>query len=218
MSEAAPQGAPGAATEVGGQPAPGAPEVTPQVAPTASQPSAQAPAGYVSEDRFNGLMSLFNKQQEQIKALQATPAPASQPAPAAPAAPQQDDLRQTVEEIRYELLQAKMDAARAEALRAFPEVAPFADLLQAETPQDIVELAQELSNRLKPATTSTTETAPETETPGTGSSAPVMASSTTYSPVTDDSIEALKADVRANRPGAFGKLMNALAARQSQQQ
>lgn len=217
MSEAAPQGAPGTSSEVGGQPAPAAgTEVTPQVAVQPPAAPQTPPAGYVSEERFNGLMALLNKSQAEANALRAQ-APAPTPAPAAPAVPQ-DDLRQTVEEIRYELLAAKMDAARAEALRAFPEVAPFADLLQAETPQDIVELAQEISNRLKPATTQPAEVASSEEQPGTGTSAPVLASSTTYTPVTDDAVEALKADVRSNKPGAFGKLMNALAARQSQQQ
>jgi hypothetical protein len=159
-------------------------------------------------------MAVMNRQQEQLKALTAAQAaPAAPVVPMVPVPGQDDDLRVQVEYLQQEVLASKMEAAKAEAIKTWPELAPLAKYLQAPTPQDLIDLAQELAESLKVPG----EQIAPVPVPTPGEQAPattVLPSSTTYSPVTDDSIEAAKADVRTNKPGAFGRLMNLMAERQ----
>ena len=217
MSEVAqPTAQPGTESAAGNGAQPGGASGTP-VAPAA------APAAG-SEDwkaRFDGLMSMHQqtlaaKEAElaALRAAQTAPAPKVE----APATQPQTPgfvTREEFEAMQAELLQSKVDAARADAVKAFPQLEKFADMLNADTPQELMLLASELAARLDPAAPApVTETATEEPTEPT---APVMPSSTTYVPVTDDAIEALKADVRNNVPGAFGRLMNLKAQQASQQ-
>lgn len=215
MSEAAPQTAPVTEPVSAGAPAQPATEVAPASGSpaTPAAPAADAPKGYVSEERFNGLMSLLNKTQAEVATLKATPA--SPAAPAAPESPASEDVTSRIAALEADLIESKVEAAKSEALRVWPQIAPFHDLLVADSPQEMMSLAQEFANRLggNPAPTAP---APATTDPAAPAApaTPVLPSSPPLTPVTSDHIDALKADVQAKKPGAFGKLMDALLRQQ----
>lgn len=71
-----------------------------------------------------------------------------------------------VQALRQELRESKLAAARAEALRQYPDAEPFGDLLDGNTPSDILNLARayaERAARIKGS--AATEPEPEAEEP-----------------------------------------------------
>jgi hypothetical protein len=144
--------------------------------------------GVVPAERFNGLMSSFNRTQAQLaereaelQALRAQLAQPpvnepqeNQPVTAATEAPTAEvaELRAQLAEVQGQLAQVSQHFAEQNRdrmfqtlVQEFPEVAPFADLIVADTPDQARALAQEISERVQQVKgqtqSSTTEPASE---------------------------------------------------------
>lgn len=161
--------------------APALGSAAPSVEEVAPETTGEANGG--SEDgelipvaRFNGLMSSFNKAQTRVAALEAEVSELrsglnSKPEQEKPA-PVSDELLAVVTQLREELTGERMKNARRAVLDDYPEAKPFADLIVADSEEELREMAKVISERVKgiapaPAgtpevpvaeTTSTTET------------------------------------------------------------
>lgn len=131
-----------------------------------------AQEGTVPAARFNGLMSRLNQEIAARKSLEAELVSLrSQPQEKPVTVSDDPSVQATINALREELLEEKIERAREKALKDFPEISAFADLIVGNNPREVREVAQDLSNRLKqagfvsaPATT-TTETQETTEVP-----------------------------------------------------
>lgn len=118
----------------------------------------------VPVERFNGLMSSFHKEQaraellaEQLAATQREIEALKNQAAVVPPTTKEPDMADEATTAAVQALLEKLEAqerrqqeaAKAEVLREYPEVAPFADLLIADTPEELAGLAAEFSARLK---------------------------------------------------------------------
>jgi uncharacterized coiled-coil protein SlyX len=107
--------------------------------------------------RFNGLMGKFHQTQSALEEAQARVAElesrsAQSESDVEDRVPDNAaELLDEVAQLRAELRQERLDSARAKALNDYPEVRPFADLIVANTPEDVKELAREISERMKTA-------------------------------------------------------------------
>lgn len=166
----------------------------PEDAPTNDQaaPSVEEPApevdGAVAEDsvgsgeepktvpaeRFNGLMSKFNQTQSELEATRQSLAElearldAQQTSEGEQSEVSDTDtssLEARVNELSQMLIQERLESARSQALNDYPEAAPFADLIVADTPDDVREMARLIAERAKTATPGTTTTEDTEETP-----------------------------------------------------
>lgn len=164
---------------------PPTPEVTDgsgtPAAPAAPAAPAQpaVPSGFIEKARFDGLMSEFNKVQGRLKEMERQSLPAEDRERA-----DKEELQTQVTNLSAALAEMQLEAAKDAAIAANPKLAPFKDLLYAETPEDVFELAKDLTARLD-GSASTAPAAPATEeqTPP----APVSPGSTTFQgPSTDD--------------------------------
>lgn len=107
----------------------------------------------VPVERFNGLMSSFNRLQSEkadlekqlselrsnleTKPTQETPAPVS------------DDTSAQIRELRDMLVEERLKSARRDVLDEFPEAKPFADLIVADSPDDLRSMARLIAERVK---------------------------------------------------------------------
>lgn len=137
--------------------------------------------GTIPVARFNGLMSSFNKAQaekadleRQITELRS--ALETKPTQEKPT-PVSDDTSAQIRELRDMLMEERLKSARREVLDEYPDAKPFADLIVADTQEDLREMAKLISDRLKGVTApaATTEVTTETEAPAEQVTAPVAA-------------------------------------------
>lgn len=113
--------------------------------------------------RFNGLMSSFNKVQNEKTALEtqlselrselAKPAPTKEITPT-----MSDDVLSEVQQLRQMLMEERLNGARRAALDEFPDAKPFADLIVADTAEDMRDLARVISERLQASKAPATST------------------------------------------------------------
>lgn len=120
-------------------------------------------------DRFNGLMSKFNQTQSELEATRTrlaelearlTSNEQRQEEPPPVSDTENSTLQAQVETLTQMLVQERMEGARRQALEEYPEAAPFADLIVADTPDDVREMARLIAERARtanPASTSTEE-------------------------------------------------------------
>lgn len=133
--------------------------------------------------RFNGLMSSFNKVQNEKTALEtqlselrselAKPAPTKEITPT-----MSDDVLSEVQQLRQMLMEERLNGARRAALDEFPDAKPFADLIVADTAEDMRDLARVISERLQaskaPATSTEAPAAVEATTAVVAETEPVV--------------------------------------------
>lgn len=105
---------------------------------------------FVSVERFNGLMSSFNKTQNRVKELEAELA--SRPNPVQvednPLSDEVTALTQQVQTLLSMLNQREQGSALEAALRDYPEAAPFADLIRGDTAEEMRDVARVLHERV----------------------------------------------------------------------
>lgn len=125
----------------------------------------------VPVDRFNGLMSKFNQTQSaleqassRIAELEARLNSSEPKQEETPAVSDDSALAARVEQLQNMLLEERLESAREKALRDYPEAAPFGDLIVADTPADVREMARLIAERAKAATTAATPAAEAGET------------------------------------------------------
>lgn len=113
---------------------------------------------YVSKDRFNGLMSSFNKAQSELQAALSRVEALESDLNSRNAEPQEKQslsdtstLEQQVAQLSQMLMAERLENAKAKVLAEFPEAAPFADLIVANTPDDLRDMAQAIAERAKKA-------------------------------------------------------------------
>lgn len=116
----------------------------------------------VPADRFNGLMGRFNRTQNELEAARAQIAElearlsGSEPTQEnKPPVSDNSALEAQVQQLQQMLLEERMESARDKALKEFPEAAPFADLIVADTPADVREMARLIAERAKAASPGT---------------------------------------------------------------
>ena len=118
-----------------------------------------APPDVVSADRFNGLMSTFNKTQDELKTareraaeLEARLAAIEAPEGNRTTVSEAPELEARIDALTSMLLEERMETARQAAIRDYPEAAPLADLIVGNTPEDIREMARTIASRMPKAT------------------------------------------------------------------
>jgi len=133
----------------------------PSVEEQAPAASAEVVEGSVTDEnsvpvsRFNGLMSSFNKVQNEKTLLESQlselRSELAKPATPTKENPQtmSDDVLSEVQQLRTMLMEERLNAARREALDEFPDAKPFADLIVAESAADVRDLARLISERLQ---------------------------------------------------------------------
>lgn len=158
LATPAPSGSGEAPTVVADAPASVAGEVT-----DSSASDGRTPEGFIEKARFDGLMGRLQREinttaqmQAELEALRSAreEAPVSDPA-----------LAQEVQALRSLLLEERAENARKDVLAKYPELTGFADLLIADTPEEMRALAEDFSTRLKQATGSVAPPAAAEETP-----------------------------------------------------
>lgn len=104
----------------------------------------------VEASRFNGLMGKFNQTQsalekarQRIAELEATPVVAQEESVSDVSA-----LQSQVAQLQQMLVEERLDKARDEAIKEFPGAAAFADLIIADTPEAVKEMAKVLHERV----------------------------------------------------------------------
>lgn len=184
----------------------------------------------VPADRFNGLMSKFNQTQSelnqtraQLAELEARLNGSEQQQEYTPPVSDNSALEAQVNELRELLVQERIENARAQALKDYPEAAPFADLIVADTPNDVREMARLIAERAKTANPSPT---PVTEAEGGEQEPAPVAEATTPAPSEEPPVagggaafssEASAEDrvVTAIQKGSFSDFINAKWERQA---
>ena len=109
-------------------------------------------AAVVPVERFNGLMSTYNREkaeaQTNIEALQAeleaVRAEMNKETNSVP----DDDVKQEVAALRELLLEERRENTLTKALEEYPSAKPFADLIVGGTPEDIREAARLIHERV----------------------------------------------------------------------
>lgn len=133
---------------------------------SASSPGEEA----IPATRFNGLMSSFNKLQtqaqareteltEQLEALRTENESLRSPQQHSKETPQPvpenadiSTLQEQVNQLTQMLVTERLDTAKKAALDAHPEAQPFADLIQADSPEAFEEMARLIADRIKGVT------------------------------------------------------------------
>lgn len=125
-----------------------APGVAEEVA-TESAPGVKT----VDAARFNGLMGKFNQTQSaldearrRIAELEAAP-----PAQEEPAMTDVSALQDQVSQLTSMLMQERLEGVKAQAIQDFPGAAAFADLIIADSPEAVRDMAKVLHERVTPA-------------------------------------------------------------------
>lgn len=178
----------------------------------------------VPADRFNGLMSKFNQTQSALEAantrlaeLEARLNGSEQQQEFTPPVSDNSALEAQVNELRQLLVEERIETARAQALKDYPEAAPFADLIVADTPNDVREMARLIAERAKTVAPSPS---PVTEAEGGEQETPPAVEATTQTPVVEAPVagggaafsgEASAEDrvVTAIQKGSFSDFLNA---------
>lgn len=169
-------------------------------APEADEAVVEASGGdgkSIPVERFNGLMSKFNKTQAELRQEQEarallehriqelesqqfnqphTEADVSDPADIA-------ELKEQVSALNQMLLQAQLENAKAKVFEEFPEAKPFADLISASDEESLRALAKDIAERTrgivpagKPAESGASEQAEVVEEPPVNPDVPVAGS------------------------------------------
>lgn len=106
---------------------------------------------YVEASRFNGLMGRFNRTQseleqarQRIAELEANPPATEGPAVTADVSA----LEAQVNQLTSMLMQERLESAKAKAIQEFPGAAAFADLIIADSPEAIQDMAKVLHERV----------------------------------------------------------------------
>lgn len=192
-------------------------------APTPAAPAASQPGAEDWQARFNGLMSMHNQQRAAWEAEKATlisgqqaPAPASAVVPLEIQQPGETNAayENRLAELEGYIAYQELETAKAQAITAYPQLAPFAKYLVADSAEDLFELAQELAETISgpgPAA----PVAPAV--PPSGPVAPVLPGSPPYVPATNDALVAAKEEYRQTKnPQAFERIMQLKAEAQAQ--
>lgn len=114
----------------------------------------------VPAERFNGLMSKFNKTNEQLayerqqrmdleSRLERLELNEYDFMPKEPDMPDVTNLQQQVEILTQMLAQQQVDSVRREVLTEYPDIAPFVDLIEAPNAESFKELAKTLNERVQ---------------------------------------------------------------------
>jgi hypothetical protein len=147
-------------------PAPSGSEVDPSVevnAPGATGEVANGSGEFVDKARFDGLMGRFNRAQNEVErerqraaSLEARLAELEAQGQSQPAQETQEvsdpALVEQVQLLTGLLLKERTENARKQVLDDYPELKPFEDLLVADSPEDLREIADVFSARLKQVT------------------------------------------------------------------
>lgn len=156
MSESLPGTAPleGAAAASVEDPAP-----APETAVATESAPGEDNEKVVPAARFNGLMGKFNQTKNaldeanrRIAELEAASVPAREETSNVS---DTSALEQQVAALQQMLMQEQVDKARKAAIEEYPEAAPFADLIIADTPEAVKDMARVLAERVKQAGGST---------------------------------------------------------------
>ena len=166
--------------------APAENEAVPPVGVEAPVVTSEVDAGsgdgrFVPVERFNGLMSSFNRAQTQVSALERQLSELRSELNTKPAQeePKQvsDEISTRLQRLEELLVEERMKNVRHSVLDDYPEVKPFADLIVADTEEDLRQMAKLLSERVKglvPAPTNTEVTEPEPTTQVTEPAVPAV--------------------------------------------
>lgn len=108
----------------------------------------------VPVERFNGLMSSFNKLQSEKAVLERQLSELrsglnTKPEEEKPVVPDNDDIRNELSQLRELLLEERMKNVRRSVLDEYPDAKPFADLIVADTEEDLRQMAKLISDRVK---------------------------------------------------------------------
>lgn len=114
----------------------------------------------VPAERFNGLMSKFNKTQEQLDAerqyrmqledrLNQIEAASIDINPKENAVTDVTNLQSQVEMLTNMLARQQVESTRRDVLNEFPDIAPFVDLIEAPDPESFRSLASTLNERVQ---------------------------------------------------------------------
>lgn len=161
MSESLPGAAPLEGEAVGSVEDPAPPsgeEVVTESAP--GQPDAPK---YVEASRFNGLMGRFNRTQSELERARQRIAELESQLTGPPV--QEDSmsndavqaLQAQVASLQSLLVEQQLEQVRNQAIQEFPGAAPFADLIVANTPEEVRDMARLLHERVQAAVGSTQE-------------------------------------------------------------
>lgn len=160
----------------------------PEVDAGSGNPAGAAPAPDVDalkaqyEARINGLMSSFNKLQAEHEAIKRSQLPPEQRIEA-----EKQDLEAKLESIQGEFALLEIERAIDDVVRENPVLDKFRDLIVAESPEEVFELAQHLSARLGEIVPATPATTPPTQPEVT---APVVPGSPPASGIDPDALAA----------------------------
>lgn len=116
----------------------------------------------VEASRFNGLMGRFNRTQNELNEALQRIAELESNAGTPPAQEESnvsnvEGLQSQIASLQAMLMEQTLDKARAEALQEFPGAKAFADLIVANTPEEVREMAKVLHERVSANTPTTTE-------------------------------------------------------------
>lgn len=160
--------------------APGVPVDAPEViASEVVEESAGVPDGYIEKARFDGLMGRLNREvntrkqlEDELNSLRNAAPEEEKPQPVSDST--NDTLVQRVEFLTQQLLAQQVAAAKAEVFKEFPEAAAFAEVIQADSPEGLREMAQYISEKVRgvQATPAGEQPAPEAATEPNESPAP----------------------------------------------
>jgi hypothetical protein len=177
--------------------------------------SSAQPEGFIPKERFDGLMSSFNKAQaeaqakaEEVSALEARlailEAQLTKPEPQENEVADSDtisrleaqiaQLTELVGSVANRSLESDMEAVWSE----FPEATPFKDLFVANTPEDLRETVAAFTERLRAVTAPAEAPAPQEQAPAPAASAPQGAGGVAISTDAQAPTAALR-DAIANR-------------------
>lgn len=113
---------------------------------------------YVEASRFNGLMGRFNQEkaradrlQAELEALRSQQQSHDKENTEDVSSDELTSLRQQVQQLTEMLTMSQLESARERVLSKYPEARPFADLIIADNPQGLEEMAREISERVKNA-------------------------------------------------------------------
>lgn len=116
----------------------------------------------VPVERFNGLMSSFNREKARVADLERQLSELrselnTKPDQEKPVqVPENDDIRTELASLRELLVEERMKNIRRSVLDEYPDAKPFADLIVADTEDDLRQMAKLISERLKGNSTETT--------------------------------------------------------------
>lgn len=165
----------------------------------------------VPADRFNGLMGRFNRTQAELDAERERVAElearlnerTESKVEANPDVAETDNsaLEQRVHELSQMLISERMESARDRAIKEYPEAAPFADLIVADTPDEVREMTRLIAERARAAIPASTSTEAGGESQGESTDSTGEASTTTQP---EGSSETEGADAGSTEPPVVG--------------